>query len=204
MPSQTVQLTAAWITAAGACLAAFIAGIVALLNLRISKETEVSKFRQIWIDELRNDVASLIAHSHLIHAYISLNRKNAAVFDTREFWRATREDYIELNKASTRIKLRLNPNECDSRLILQSMSELETLFGGALFDADPAQTLVSIQGIADALERNMPPLLKREWNRVKAGELTYRITQWFTVGVVVVTLLLFIWFVHGLWTLARS
>jgi hypothetical protein len=94
MLRDTIQLGAAWITAAGACLAAWIAGTVSLLNLLSTKEAEVSKFRQAWIDELRKDVAKLIAHSHLIHSYLSLSRTFPEGLDTEEFWRATREDYL--------------------------------------------------------------------------------------------------------------
>jgi len=90
-----------------------------------------------------------------------------------EFWSATREDYIELNRASIRIKLRINREECDSKLILQPMGEMETLFRCLTTDS-PKTSIDKINRIVDALERDAPPLLKKEWQRVKTGEPIYR------------------------------
>lgn len=175
MVSQPAELQVGWIAAAAACLAAFIAGIVSLVGLLISKETETSGFRQNWIDNLRDDVATLIAHANQIHAYFGEPQEfRKREFDYSEFWRSTRDNYLELNRASTRIKLRLNPGECDSRLILESMSELEELFKSRQLFTDPVASGAVIQKISDSIERNMPPLLKAEWKRVKSGEPIYR------------------------------
>ena len=45
--------------AIGTMIAAFIAGLVSLLSLIISKEQKVSEFRQAWIDALRAEISSL-------------------------------------------------------------------------------------------------------------------------------------------------
>jgi hypothetical protein len=49
---------------AGAIIAAFIAGLIALLGLIISKEQTISWFRQAWIDALREDIAAVITHGY--------------------------------------------------------------------------------------------------------------------------------------------
>ncbi len=164
----------ALIAAGGASLAACIAGTCSLLALLSSKELETSKFRQVWIDELRKDIAELIARANHIQAY----HFEPGTLDYTKFWKETREDYLELNKASTRIKLRLNQSECPCRLILQSMSEMELLF--KFTEIDVSSRTEKLQAIVRTLEQNAPPLLKEEWKRVKAGELPYRIAKWIT------------------------
>jgi hypothetical protein len=173
------EVSAANATGIYACLAACLGGAFTLIGLLISKDQRVSEFRQAWIDELRKDIAELIAHSHQIHAYIFGLELPMLKGDPRyeTYLNATRDDFIELNKASTRIKLRLNREECDSRLILDSMSELENIFG-AILKSPNLDSVEKIKGVADALERIAPPLLKKEWNRVKRGENIYYFARW--------------------------
>jgi hypothetical protein len=163
------QVSIALIAAASACLAASIAGAFSLVGLLMSKEQEISKFRQAWIDELRKDIGTLAAHAYQIHSYAAvIGSTNYATF-----WEATKDYYVELNGASMRIKLRINRAECDSRLILQSMNELESLFKN-LQASEPSESLKKLDMIVSALERDAPPLLKKEWQRVKEGETIYR------------------------------
>jgi len=90
-------------------------------------------------------------------------------WDPLEFWNKTHDDYIELNKASIRIKLRLNQTECDSKLILKSMRDMEALFAAASNEL-PNVSVDKLNRIVESLEQDAPPLLKKEWERVKKGE----------------------------------
>lgn len=192
-PSHTVSISTtevpvALIAAASAFLVACIAGVFSLLGLLISKEQRVSEFRQAWIDALRADIATLIAHAYQIHAFLV----GSGPWDYAKFWNATRDDYVELNQASTRIKLRINRNERESKLILQSMSEMEALFSQRPTDP-PKVSLKQINKIVEALERDAPPLLKKEWQRVKSGEPIYRWATWLALSVLVATGLMVAW-----------
>src|SRR5579864_3724332 len=91
---------------AGTIIAAFIAAVISLVGLLISKENKVSEFRQAWIDALREEIASVITHAHAIHgAYLAKFPSNP------EIWRNMREDFVKINEAWAKIKLRLNPDE---------------------------------------------------------------------------------------------
>ncbi len=182
MTKETVEMSVALIATASAFVVAWIAGAFSLLGLLISKEQKVSEFRQAWIDALRADIAALVAHAYQIHAFAV----GPGGSDYPEFLKATRDDYIELNKASMKIKLRINPDECDSKLILRSMTELEALFG-RLQGASPKVSLEELHRIVRALERDAPPLLKKEWQRVKTGEPIYRLAKWLALGIFVGT-----------------
>lgn len=158
-------------------LAVLVTGLLSLIGLSIAKEQKVSELRQKWIDELRIDLAALIAHAHQIHSYVVFAIKTQPNgVDLMKLWVATRKDYLGINKASIRIKLRLNRNECDSRMILGSMDELEAFFEklnkavSTLSQQAAADSEAEIKKIGDAIERDAPPLLKKEWERVKDGE----------------------------------
>lgn len=170
------------LAAASAALAAWIAGAFSLLGLLTSKEQKVSEFRQAWIDALRLDLALLVAHAHQINAYVIMYKP----IDLKPLWKDTRDDYLALNGASTRIKLRVNHEEPESKLILCSMDKMETLFGD-FSNGVVTISLEKINRIIDDLERDAPPLLKKEWNRVKSGELVYRIAKWLAAGIFTIT-----------------
>jgi hypothetical protein len=173
MLAQPLEVSTAYVNGLYACIAVSITGAVSLIGLTIAKDQKVSEFRQNWIDELRKDIAKFAAHAHQIHSYTVMKKP----LDDSKYWDETREDYIGLNQASMRIKLRLNRNECESLLILNSMSEMEKLFKER--NQVPDDTALNrIFSIVDDLERNSPPMLKKEWRRVKSGEVTFRLIRW--------------------------
>jgi hypothetical protein len=164
-----LQLILALVAAAGAFLVACIAGGFSLLGLIISKEQQVSGFRQAWIDAIRADLSVLVAHAYKIQSFAAMHKP----LDLAKFWEMTRDDYVGMNQASTRIKLRLNPGENESKAILQVMKRLEELFKTV---DDPSSTK-KIDEIVDTLEQSAPALLKKEWIRVKKGEPIYRLAK---------------------------
>ncbi len=151
--------------AIGAVVAAFIAGVVALLGLIISKEQKVSEFRQQWIDALRVDVSVFITHLQCL--YIHRTEEQA------KWGGDTREDFISLTAAAARVRLRLNPKEMESAALLEfitkSMSAVKSISAAALKQA--SDDLVAATNV----------VLKQEWRRVRSGELTYRVTRWIVV-----------------------
>jgi len=110
---------------AGTIIAAVIAAVISLAGLIISKENKVSEFRQAWIDSLRGEVAAVITHAHAIHGAWLAKFPNSSAL-----WQNTREDFVKLNEAWAKIKLRLNPKEDSSIAILRALQEHEGLFPG--------------------------------------------------------------------------
>jgi hypothetical protein len=98
-----------------------------------------------------------------------------------------------------RIKLRLNPEECESKLLLRSMNEMEDLFKDLKAQqSDPAASIAKIFSIIDALERDAPILLKKEWERVKKGEPIYRKAKWAAAFILVLSAVASMYFFHRL------
>jgi predicted PurR-regulated permease PerM len=172
----------------GLVLAALIAGGFSLLSIILAKEKAVSKFRQAWIDELRSEIASLVAHTMQVTAHpvvVNLNPMGTVGASPispdlyPRFYAETREDSIRLNQSMTRIKLRLNPHdpEPESGQVLQLLDDLDK----ALTNFAQEGFLQRIKGLTDAIENVSQPLLKKEWNRVKQGEQVYRSAKRFAL-----------------------
>lgn len=184
--TDSTEILVAFVAAVAAALAALIAGGVSLLGLLTSKEEQVSEFRQAWIDALRADLASLVARAFAIQSYYATVMQHRPPPTVAECWGKTREDYLELNQVSTRIKLRLNATETESGEVLNSLREMEALFK----DLSHSASTQEIDRIVTDLERKSPPLLKKEWERVKTGEPVYRTAKGITLGFFIVAALL--------------
>jgi hypothetical protein len=152
---------------AGTIIAAAIAAFISLVGLIITKESKVSEFRQSWIDALRADIATLIAHSYAGHATWSESTST----DTAK-WLDARGHVLSLNEAWARIKLRLNPKEKSSTALLKVLKEHEDLWAKAGEGAPDWNDLIAVTDkILDATQ----VVLKEEWQRVKHGERVYRV-----------------------------
>ncbi|KAA0698102.1 hypothetical protein DTW90_14500 [Neorhizobium sp. P12A] len=164
--------------AAGAVFASLIAGTVSLIGLIISKEQKISEFRQNWIDELRNDIANLIARINSLHGSSRVPWK-----DVKDAWADTKDDLLGLNDVTGKIRLRLNPEEHTSKRILDTIEEIEAFFfrngnGGSV--GDPSALNVLQKRLV--VETNA--VLKAEWKRVKSGEPIYRIARLSALAVI--------------------
>jgi len=131
-----------------------IATIVTLLGILITNQAKVSEFRQQWINALRDDVATLITHSLILHA--------ADAEDD------TAPSYLQIHLTTARIRLRLNPEEEPSQDVIAAMNEVREANHSA---TDFAEMNECINVLTVAVQR----VLKNEWKRVKYGELLYRI-----------------------------
>jgi hypothetical protein len=155
----------------GAIAAALLAGLVSLLGLIISKEQKISEFRQSWIDQLRSDIASAITHLLALRARVHEARPNRpSVADCKEH-------YIAINQAITCIRLRLNPDEEDNRALLASLDKIEKVHGSGTIDS--SEELIPEIEILTTKARGV---MKREWERVRSGELMYRITLYAVIA----------------------
>ena len=164
--------------AIGAISAAIIASFFSFLGLIIAKEQKTSEFRQAWIDSLRNEISQLIASANAIHVAMTSQRLESVT----SAWNVVRDDFVAINEAAARIRLRLNPNEELSKAVLAKIEEIEGLLAPRKL---PDYTELNQK--EKELVSQASALLKEEWRRVKKGEPTFRVAKW---GVVVAMLLL--------------
>jgi hypothetical protein len=159
----------------GVLITGFLAGCFSILALVIAKENRLSELRQAWIDSLRSEIASLVAYATLIQAYVSMfPRKDSAESDQdqlKRFWTENQNSYLELNRASAQIIMRLNPldSEPEAPRLLAVMKSLE-----GIFSQIRSSSAESVSVLTAEIENTAQPLLKKEWERVKRGELWHR------------------------------
>ncbi|HCG7089335.1 hypothetical protein ACJO15_10515 [Vibrio parahaemolyticus] len=144
--------------------AAIIAGVISLINLSVSKEHKISELRQGWINELRTEMAILLAKfNHLVNLYIcELNLEEKICYWT--FYKEHIGLIQEIDELIHKIKLRLNPSEHSRLIALLEDLEISITETDRINDADGIFTLLN-QGNEMTKE-----LLKSEWERVKLGE----------------------------------
>jgi hypothetical protein len=151
---------------AGTIVAAVIAAVISLLGLIISKENKVSEFRQAWIDALREEISAIITHPIAIYAaYV------AKFPDQSTLWQNVRADYVGLNEAWAKVRLRLNPEEESSIAVLRALEEQESLFPKDNSKPDFQKLASNHRKLLDCTR----VVLKEEWRIVKRGELVYRV-----------------------------
>lgn len=157
-----------WLPVLGAIVVGVMAGIVGLTVAILSKEAKVSEFRQIWINELRADLAELVALVEMVCYSVDARKSfaNPQPTDTefREWVRGTyHADLVKARMLGNRIALRLNPEE-DAELLkaCQEMSRLS-----------PFQ-VAGIDAKALAIVDLARSKLKAEWAVVKEGEPIFK------------------------------
>jgi hypothetical protein len=161
-------------------LAALVAASVALTGLIISKDLKTTEFRQNWIDSLRSEVAAFIAIVNLIsyrmRIYWVANETLQGFED--ELARNLSSETKEAERLFAVITMRLNPSE--HAAVITRLSELK-----ASLDVNRAFDAAEYHRIEEALVSDFQQLLKSEWERVKAGENSFKATKWIAVVVLV-------------------
>ena len=186
------QIPAPSVIAIATIVAALITGALSFVNLTLTKEQKTSEFRQAWIDGLRSDLSSFFA------AVRTVARAESAFYETGERYKDQNFPWSSVQVAGQRqmasemlyrIKMRLNPEE-------PKHIELLRLLNAALDEQakikkptpSSAATVVALDAAADYAR----PVLKVEWDRVKMGELSFRIARNWVAPVIVVFCFIFI------------
>lgn len=166
---EATPLVAVTVSLVAVIVAPFVSWKIAKRQIRASN---VSSKRQVWIDELRREVAvslTLAAHIQELHRPDpDLNRK--------EFL-ATMDDkaaaQFRLNETQMLIKLRLNPNETSHNELLAAFEELRQ----ATPDPQPGETeedqqrlVAEFKTVRAKVLTVTQKILKNEWERVRVGE----------------------------------
>lgn len=157
----------------GAVGAAFVAAVVSILGLIISKENKVSDFSQAWIDALRIEVTSYLSNINIICDMMQVDFESPA-----EKVAKLGPHYSALNTANFMISLRLNPKEKFAAKIISCMNQFEQVLARDSFSPG------DIKSVEGEFLLAAKSLLKLEWSRVKRGEWTFRIAKWLVAAVI--------------------
>ncbi|SEM40837.1 hypothetical protein SAMN05192583_0084 [Sphingomonas gellani] len=144
-----------------------IATLMAIFALVVVRGTKVSEFRQKWIDDQRGDIAVVISESSKLAGTSPVSVGSMSAFDL----------------ASARIKLREKPPQTGVRWLIRKITFRSVGPEWAL----PIAVIDDIRGIVlgtssnnlgdqqNELIRLARIKLKGEWERVRAGEIGYKL-----------------------------
>lgn len=149
--------------------AAFLSGLVSIVNLTIAKEHKISELRQAWIDSIRNDLANLIAmYVTVLNSFICDKSKKNGNIDYVEFYEKHISSISSATELHHRIILRLN-NTKEHEKIIAMLTDIEY----SIVDLERLKNTNEMKYLFDELNNLSQILLKKEWERVKHGEPSF-------------------------------
>jgi hypothetical protein len=191
------ELPAQAIAAIATLVAALITGAISFVNLTLTKEQKTSEFRQAWIDALREDLSKFLGAARAFARAVEILHQFGPDYKNKVALTLSEEKISDLRYQASetlcRIQLRLNPSEAEHvellRLLRRAIDEQNSMLrsGGGI---DP--TMKAIEPATEYAQ----PVLKKEWERVKSGELPFRIARnWVTPIVVTLSIafVVFLW-----------
>lgn len=160
-------------------VAALITGLFSYINLVSAKENKVSELRLVWLDGLREEVASYTAAIQDMVRFEQHHNDwmkrglNSEFMEERNMkWLVeTSEPCFKVVSAYTKIQLRLNPNHVTNT----------TWIDGQLMEAlkasrkafDNKEYGEAMNKCSDVIAKTAP-ILKSTWNEIKNGEIRFR------------------------------
>lgn len=175
----------------GAITVAMIAGLVSFIVTILTKEQKTSEFRQSWIDALRQELsdfaAILLSISDTIH--LKSERGDTEEEISEQVHTERLADIKQLEGVRVRILLRLNPDEHTELIGLIDMAYLNN-------DSIRSQKEDGDSLITSFISESQR-VLKKEWRRVKQGELAFRLTKWISFGIFLVALIIIVAYATG-------
>jgi hypothetical protein len=181
----------------GAIVAAIITGTISFINLVASKDQKTSEFRQQWIHDLRLDISNYLSNVNIIsceaNLYHQLQGQDGITTELlKEFAGRVASQMNKAIQLYHSIQLKLNTK--DDKQLLASFEEMNQLFEYALNNMNDAK---KIGMITDSIITQSQILLKNEWKRVKRGELSFYITKYFVVFIVVFSIVILFGILNG-------
>lgn len=163
------------VVAIATVVAALITGVIAIVNLTLSKEQKVSELRHAWIDGLRDDLAKFFSGTRFVAVSLADERALASI-DPESSDILSREKVADrailIQEALYRVKLRLNIREPEhvelERLLEAVISTWDRV--RAKDGDDPHEEVIASIERAVTQSRS---ILKTEWERVKRGERSF-------------------------------
>ena len=181
------------LTAIATLVAALITAAVSFVSLTLTKEQKTSEFRQAWIDALREELASFLAAARAFARAVEIPNTYGPDYKDKTALRISDDKVGELRfqaaESFCKIQLRLNPNEPEHqellRLLRRAINEQNAML---INKASIEETMKAIEMASEYAQ----PVLKTEWERVKKGELPFRIARNWVAPAIAALSLLFI------------
>lgn len=199
-----MDIPATLFVALGAIIAALITSSVAFVNLIISKDQKVSEFRQAWIDEQRKDISNFIGYTSKYSLYVKYAKEKYPDKSDTDKLHAYVAEVMEkeiqtIAALYSKIILGLNPK--DDKLLIEKLKEIESSYSWIVDNlGDTYKTAQLTSELRDLSQ----VLLKKEWKRVKRGEISYFLTKYFALAIVTILIIIGIYYKNDAVTLFKQ
>ncbi|WP_332403565.1 hypothetical protein [Vibrio metschnikovii] len=163
--------------AIAALIGAWVSAAFTFFSIQNQRHSKISDFRQSWINELRNEIASFVSE---LQKCVFLQKKRDRLRDRneeelrKELDEAFFSTYGLLVHHKAQIRLRLNRDDSNDRLkklnqyLLDYVSNAVECIDNREFD--------KCEKLIEKVEFTSTKVLKSEWERVKQGEKGNQIT----------------------------
>ena len=144
-------------------MVAIVAGAVSIVGLVINKENKVSEFRQVWINELRKNLVSIITIIYQIKTIRpSKIRDKETVISHEEKLEKLKE---QLTRTKYEITLRIHKENMsnDEEMLIKYLNSICTKALEGIKNDDDIDKFID----------HSSTVLKTEWEKVKKGENKY-------------------------------
>ena len=160
--------------------AALVAGGISFISMMVAKDQKISEYRQDWIDSLRTELGEYLALFVTLASY-ELMALNESEEKHKEYIKLQHDNWVKLNNLDTCITLRLNPVE---HIKLISLIDKATHLAADIKDNNV--TYEKIEALSSSITEESQKILKSEWKRVKRGEISFFITKWIALLIVII------------------
>lgn len=187
------------IAAIATLTASLIAAAISFVNLTLTKELKTSEFRQKWIDSLREELSIFFGCARTFARATEEKHKYGSEYEEKSLFKISDQKISDIRHQVTEvyscIKLRLNPDEPEHNELLRLLDRAIEEQNIALKDKTNAEKTIEAINLANEYAA---PVLKAEWNRVKRGELPFRIARnWVAPFVFLCSIALVVLIWHG-------
>lgn len=166
-----------WTDSKATIIAALIAAVVALVTLIIAKESKTSEFRQAWIDALRSEIGEAISSASALFILLDAGKQHDPESLFVELWSRTTATIASID-------LRLNLNESDHQQLSTLLRRAEQMLRDA--DDGNSSSREDREELQDSVVAISRTILKREWQRVKAGESAFLALKWISAAFLII------------------
>lgn len=186
------DLSAAALAATATVITAVVTSAVSFVTMSLTKELKTSEFRQAWIDGLREDLSKFLGAARAMARATQSVHVHGAQFQSVPLAFSPQqagEFRYQAAETLSKIKLRLNPGEAEHIELLRLLRCAVDRQNEMLATQGPIEPVLAA---IDAANDYAPQVLKREWERVKVGEISFRVVRALFGVIAAVVLVIFI------------
>jgi hypothetical protein len=156
---------------AGSVIAAIIVLFSGWLQQKISRASTVSGYRQKWIQDIRNAFSDYLADLEKLSDLASSNQDTNHCLGSRS---SIAEDTRPIRKVRNYLRLYTNPGEQEHLDLLDKATLIERYLTDTVRNT---LKMNEYERRRDELTRDFQDIVKEEWDRVKLGELKWRVRR---------------------------